>query len=60
MKKVYLQPITAVLAISTTDMVAVSGDFIEGETTTEEIHDGTIDGGNAWSRRNNVWDDEDW
>lgn len=47
-----------VLNISTASMIAVSGDFIVGETFTEQFHDGTIDGGNAWSRRrrHDIWD----
>lgn len=58
MKKTYLQPLAVVLNISTASMIAVSGNFTEGNTTQEPIHDETIDGGNAWSRRRNrdVWD----
>ena len=49
-----------VLYVSTDSMVAVSGNFIEGETTTETVHDETIDGNNAWSRRGQpgIWENE--
>ena len=49
-----------VLYVSTDSMVAVSGNFIEGETTTETVHDETIDGNNAWSRREQpgIWGNE--
>jgi len=61
MKKTYLQPWTVVLNISTTSMIAVSGNFTEGDTTQETIHDETIDGGDAWSRRKNrdLWEDDE-
>ena len=58
MKKTYLEPMAVVLNISTASMIAVSGNFIVGETTNEEVHDETIDGGDAWSRRRHrdIWD----
>ena len=58
MKKTYLQPMMAVLSIGTASMVAVSGNFIEGETKNEGVYDTPIDGNNAWSRGyKNVWDE---
>lgn len=49
-----------VLRLSTATMVAVSGNFTEGDTTTENVYDKTIDGGDSWSRRHvNVWGDDD-
>ena len=61
MKKTYLQPLAVVLNLSTASMIAVSGKFTEGDTKNEDIHDETIDGGNAWSRRKSrdVWDYDD-
>jgi hypothetical protein len=58
MKKTYLEPLAVVLNISTASMIAVSGNFIVGETTNEEVHDETIDGGDAWSRSKHrgIWD----
>jgi len=61
MKKTYLQPLAVVLRISTASMIAVSGNFTEGDTKNEDIHDETIDGGDAWSRRKgrSIWDDNE-
>ena len=60
MKKTYVEPMVEVLYVSTDSMIAVSGNFIEGETTTETVHDETIDGNNAWSRRGQpgIWGNE--
>ena len=61
MKRTYLQPLAEVLDISTDSMIAVSGNFTEGETITETIHDGTIDGGDAWSRHthHDLWENDE-
>jgi len=60
MKKTYLQPQTYLLAVTTDSFIAVSGNFIDGETITETVSDETIDGGNAWSRQlSNAWSEED-
>lgn len=61
MKRTYLQPLMNVLAIRTSTIIAVSGNFTEGDTTEEPIHDETIDGGDAWSRYKNynIWDNDE-
>ena len=50
MKKEYMQPWMEVLCCSTASMVAVSGNFTDGEIINEVIIDNPIDGGNAWTR----------
>lgn len=61
MKKTYLQPMAEALPISTELTLAVSGKFVEGETTEVDVHGEEINGGDAWSRRRirDEWDDWD-
>ena len=40
-------------------MIAISGNFEEGETMTQGIYtNDVIDGNQAWVKGKNVWDDE--
>jgi hypothetical protein len=50
-KKKYLKPMAVVLDVSTATMLALSGNFIEGETHGEGVHPETpVDGENAWAK----------
>ena len=50
-KKRYLQPMVVLLDISTDSMLALSGDFIEGETQSEVVNpDVPVDGEDAWAK----------
>jgi len=60
MKKTYLQPQVLLFTVRMASHIALSGNFTEGETITDPVSNETIDGGNAWSRRQrNLWDLED-
>lgn len=59
MRKTYLQPQMFLWTASMSPVLAVSGNFKEGETISEPISDETIDGGNAWGRQHrDIWDEE--
>ena len=57
MKKRYLQPMVVVLDVSTTAMLAVSGNFTEGETIGEGVNpDEKVDGEDAWTKSSFEWE----
>lgn len=58
MKKLYNKPHVTVDTACPSQMIAVSGNFIEGETTTSGIYDEKIDGNQAWTKEDNIW--EEW
>ena len=58
MKKLYNKPRVTVDTTCYSQMIAVSGNFVEGDTTTQGIFDDEIDGNQAWVKEDNAWDNE--
>lgn len=58
MKKLYNKPHVTVVTLCHSRMIAISGNFEEGETTTQGIYDDVIDGNHAWVKEGNIWDNE--
>ena len=58
MKKLYNKPHVTVVTLCHSRMIAISGNFVEGDTTTQGIFDDEIDGNQAWVKEDNAWDDE--
>ena len=48
MKKTYIKPAMAVVPVSTTALLTVSGNFEVTETTASDVYDEEIDGDDAW------------
>jgi hypothetical protein len=48
MKKTYMKPAVAVVPVSTTALLNVSGNFEVTETTASDVYDEEINGGDAW------------
>ena len=59
MKKLYNKPHVTVVTLCHSRIIAISGNFEEGETMTQGIYtNDVIDGNQAWVKGKNVWDDE--